>query len=392
MTSVGFEIALAVPVFFVALVVASYPLHAAILFWRQRRSIRRRRLTQPGRITILLPSRRLDSSVRSSIESLLGQALWPPPDLIVCVEDLDTEDQTWRRQRFASEDGQRIRFIMTGDPLGSLGKMHNLLAGVSEAKGDVLVLVDADARFSGPSHLARFVEPLGDPHIGLVSCFPAYRGARDIAAALSSLSINSELLGCFALVGVWVGLDVANGSCMAIRRDTLEQLGGLQWLKRQLLMDAALARAVRRAGYRVHLCEEPVAVHHPRSTYTGWWQQSHRWQVSMLRVLPRPAYFGFVCLRSALALAVGAVALSPSSYLALSALAAIALARVASMVLLNALYLRDPSFFRFVWLLPALDLLNAFASVWPLVDRRVWWGGRSYRVAEKGTAVPDEGS
>jgi len=373
------------------LVVLSYPLHAAWLFRRQRRALRPATGCPQGcRISVIVPVRGLDEAVEANLASWLDQHLPEPWELLICVEDEDDPvvavvHRVQQRAR-GGHQCRRLRLLITGTGSASLGKMHNLLSGIAAARGDLLVFVDSDARFPDLTYVQRFVRPLADPAVGLVTCYPAYRGARSLGAALVGSAINNDMLGFMGVTGTWRRLQLAVGTTLAMRRDTVQALGGLEFLRRQLLMDVTLARQVSAAGLRVHLCPEPVGVHLQRSTVVTALQQADRWHIGMRRVLPWPVLSLYLGLRSTLPLA--AVAAVVTGRLLPVALAAgFIAARVAAAAALDRTYLRDPSLRRHFWLVPLVDLVMFASAMSALLRRRIWWRGRRYEIGRGGVAL-----
>lgn len=371
--------------------ILTFPLHAALLFRRQaRRSPRGPESGGEGMLSVIVPVKGLDEGAGANFASMLQQQYPAKVELLFCVEEKRDPVVPLIRQLAAGQGAGRVRLLITGPAGSALGKMHNIVEGIAAARGDRLVLIDSDVRLPDDDYLARFVRALDQPKVGLVTCYPANRGARIIPAALLSLMINNDLLGYFSVIALWGGrLDLANGACMALRRDTVEELGDLTWLKQQLLMDSALARRVCAAGYEVQLHDQPAPVVQTRTTLRAWWRQIYRWQASMLRVLPAPVYALFCWARGSLALALCLVLLSTFSAPSLVVLGAVITSRLVSAALINRLYIKDPSWLRYIWLIPAVDLFNAAASIYPLVCRAsVNWRGRRYRVGVGGLAVP----
>jgi len=369
-----------------AIVVLSYPLHAAWLFRRQQRALRPATGCPQGcRISLIVPVRGLDEEVEANLASWLDQDLPRPWELLVCVEDEDDPVVSVIR-RVQAVRGDGLRLLITGRGHASLGKMHNLLSGIAAARGDLFVFVDSDARFPDLTYLQRFVRPLADPAVGLVTCYPAYRGARSLGAALAGLAINNDMLGFMGVTGTWSRLRLAVGTTLAMRRDTVEALGGLEFLRRQLLMDVTLARQVSTTGLRVHLCPEPVGVHLQRSSVAAALQQADRWHIGMHQVLPWPVLLLYLGLRSTLPLAAVAAAVA-GSLLPVALGAAFIAVRVVVAAVVNHTYLHDPSLRRHFWLVPLVDLVMFASAISALLRRRIRWRGRSYQIGRGGVAV-----
>lgn len=360
------------------LVVATFPIHAVII---RRRSLRYRGTGTLTSVSVLVPVKGMDEGRTAALQLLIAQKTDGPLEWLFCVED-DADPAVPELRRLAASDPDRIRLLVTGSCGERLGKLHNLMEGIAAARGDWFVFVDSDTILPHAEYLRAFTAPLQEPDVGLITCFPAYRNARGVPAAMLAGAINHDLLGHFALESVWGGLRLANGSCMAVRRDLLERIGGFEPQSASLLMDVILARRIHNAGYRVLMHHEPVEVPCRVVTFRIWWNQAHRWQVGMAHVLSGPFYIWYCWMRTVFPLSV-LLALVTSGPLAVLGTVAMTI-RLSIMVIMSQLFVRDRTQWRYLWLLPLLDAVTAVGCWYALFVDRVEWRGRMYRVLSGG--------
>lgn len=143
-------------------------------------------------------------------------------------------------------------------------KVGNLLNILPHAQGEVVVIADSDVRVD-PHYLDDVVAPLADSSVGLVTCLYVGRPATGLWSRIGAMGINHGFLPS-ALVARAVGRhDGCFGATMALRRETLDSVGGLAPLRDVLADDWALGAAVRRGGRRINLAARPVdiIVHEP---------------------------------------------------------------------------------------------------------------------------------
>lgn len=362
------------------IVVASYPIHAMIARHRSRRYADGR----PARsISVIVPVKGLDEGRATALARMVAQSTGGTIEWIFCVEDA-ADPAVPELETLAASRPESVRIVITGPAGQRLGKLHNLIEGVPHARGEWLVLIDSDTILPHDGYLRDFTAPLHDARVGLVTCFPAYRRAAGIPAFLLSSAINNDLLGFFALESVWGGLKLANGSCMAIRRSVLDDIGGFAPQSRSLLMDVILAGRVHAAGYRVVMHHEPVEVPCRTVTWNVWWNQAHRWQVGMTHVLAGWFYTWYAWMRTAFPVAMIALPFTHGPVAA--GLAAAVTTRLAVMVVMGQVFVRDRSQLRYVWLLPFLDVVTAVGCWYALLEGRVEWRGRRYRVTAGGVS------
>ncbi len=359
-------------------VVASFPLHAWLV---QRRSRRYDSSGCPAPISVIVPVKGLDEGRTHAIRQLTSQRSDAPREWLFCVED-ESDPAVPELRAVAATDPDRVRVVITGPCGERLGKLHNLIEGIEVATGEWLVFVDSDTILPHDRYLREFTAPLQNSDVGLITCFPAYRNAASVPAAMLSGGINQDLLGHFALESVWGGLRLANGSCMAMRRDVLERIGGFGPQSASLLMDVILARRVHGAGYRVLMHHEPVEVPCRTVTFRTWWNQAHRWQVGIAHVLAGPFYAWYCWMRTVFPVAL-VLALMASGPLAMLGTVAIA-TRLSVVLVMGQVFVRDRAQLRYLWLLPFLDIVAGVGCWYALITDRVEWRGRRYRVLAGG--------
>jgi|GEM_PF-661835 len=362
--------------------IASYPLHAWIAF----RSARTTAPSMPGgRVSVIVPLRGEDAGLQANLSSLLDQESLGDYEVLLCVEGLSDGAVPVLEELLARDARRRARLVLSGPSGRELGKLHNLMAGVTEATGSILVFVDSDARLPSRTYLAGFIAPLSRPGVGGVTCYPIYRGGRNAGALLLAGWINVDLWGTFAVRAAWTRGGFANGACMALRRDTLARCGGLESLRRRLLMDSRLAERIGRLGLRVVVHPTPVPIERDRASLREAWEQSTRWHVALYRGLHPVAWAVFAWLRSTLTLAAGYALLAPGSPAARGILAAALGIRVALAVGAPGASRRFTDMARRALAQPFADLLGTVAWIEAMARPSVRWRGRRYRVGRDGT-------
>ncbi|MCK8784847.1 bacteriohopanetetrol glucosamine biosynthesis glycosyltransferase HpnI [Roseomonas sp. NAR14] len=271
---------------------------------------------------------------------------------------------------------------------GPNGKVSNLINMLPAARHALLVIADADMRVP-PGYLAAVTAPLADPAVGLVTCL--YRGVPldgGLASRLAAAGINWHFLPGAAL-GETLGLaDGCYGATMALRRETLDRLGGFETLAEALADDHALGAAVRAAGLRVAV--SPLLVDHMMAepTLRALWAHELRWARTVRLV--NPAGYAGMVLTHPLPLALLGLLLWPGS-LSLAVVAGALAARLA--LAAGVAHLCGP------WdvpggrpapglrLLPLRDLLSFAVFLGGLFGGGVSWKGRRYRVGRDGRMV-----
>ncbi len=154
------------------------------------------------------------------------------------------------RARFAHVD---IAVVADATPHGANRKVANLINMLPAARHDVLVIADSDIH-AGPDYLRRVIGALERPGVGLATTLYTGRAAqqRTLAARLGITGIAHYFLPG-AMLGRALGRQDCLGATMAIRRATLDAVGGFPALSPYVADDAVLGGLVRSRGLSVAL-------------------------------------------------------------------------------------------------------------------------------------------
>lgn len=276
-------------------------------------------------------------------------------------------------------------FLAGGAVLGANRKVSQLVHLAAGAEHGALVVADADMRCP-PEWLTAVTAPLADPATGLVTCL--YRGeAADGGpwSRLAALGIDWHFLPNAALGESLGKAQGCYGATMALRRDTLERIGGFEPLLPLLADDHALGAAVRGLGLRVEISPViPVHVMH-EPTLGALWAHELRW-ARTLRLLNFPGFLG-LGLTHPLPWALLALLIAPGFW-TLGVLAIALAARLALASGVDSALGVTGGWRRWAWL-PARDLLSFVLWLTALARGKVAWRGRNYRIGPKGEMVED---
>jgi len=294
----------------------------------------------------------------------------------------------------ASRAGGSARVICGGPWLGPNEKVNTLAALGAQTDADVIVVADSDIRVDR-GYLAAVVEPLLDPTVGVVTCL--YRGVptRSLWSRFGALAINEWFLPS-VLVSRALGSETyCSGATMAMRRETLEAIGGFAAFAALLADDHALGARIRQLGLRSVVSHYQVGTTVDEPTFPALVQHELRWMRTIRTVQP----LGHLCsvITYTLPLTLLAAALG-SHRLILVMLPAVALgARLALHWLVSSggppipgVTPRAPDRWRAAWLVPLRDLMSFAVWVASFANRRVVWRRHAMYVQSDGVVHRSE--
>jgi ceramide glucosyltransferase len=153
------------------------------------------------------------------------------------------------------------------------------------ARHDVLVIADSDVHCP-PDYLDSVVRSLAAPGTGLSTTVYAGLAATPLlAGALGAGNINHSFLPG-ALMARWLGRQDCLGATMALRRETLDAIGGFAALVDHLADDHVLGKLVRAQGLGIRIADTLVATTVPEDTLPALFRHELRWNRTVLALVP----------------------------------------------------------------------------------------------------------
>jgi chlorobactene glucosyltransferase len=203
----------------------------------------------PPRLSVLIPARNEELRLRPCISTLSDSDF---PILEILILDDHSTDGTAALVEQRAKGDPRIRLI-SGQPLpeGWVGKPWACHQLAQQAKGDYLLFVDADTRFSDIT-LSQAVNLAHEQQSDLLSLWPyleSFSWSERLVIPFVHLFILFYLphwaqgsLRCFG---------AANGQFVLFRRAAYEKIKGHESVRNHMVEDIAIARNMRAAGFKV---------------------------------------------------------------------------------------------------------------------------------------------
>jgi chlorobactene glucosyltransferase len=203
-------------------------------------------------VSVLIPARNESANIGLCLDALLSQHYRNIEVLV--VDDRSTDDTARLVSERALGDG-RLRMLHTTElPAGWTGKNNAIWTGVQQARGDILLFLDADVTLD-PGALAVMVNHFVEHRCDMLSMVLRLRNETFWEHTLQPVT-GSMLVLRFPLSMVnnpSSKVAFGNGQVIMMRADTYREIGGHEKVKSELLEDMALARAVKHSGHRLHL-------------------------------------------------------------------------------------------------------------------------------------------
>ncbi|WP_291765033.1 glycosyltransferase [Caldivirga sp. UBA161] len=192
-------------------------------------------------VTVIMPIRGVDQNLEGNVKSILSQKYPAVREYLFIIDDVNDPAYSLVSRIIKQYSNTRIIINNTGSSKGSA-----LARGISEAKGDVVVMVDSDA----------YVHD--EWLINLINLLKAGSGAATtyrFYVPLSGLSLGSLLKASFNMIGITAMQNEAArftwGGSTAVWRSLVLKWGLVKYLPHYLSDDYVITHMVHREGLKV---------------------------------------------------------------------------------------------------------------------------------------------
>jgi ceramide glucosyltransferase len=334
------------------------------------------------RVAILKPLHGLTESLRDQITSYF-KLDYPQIDYYFGVSN-GSDDAAQVPLELHGICPQRPVEVVVGIEPGCANRKVAKLIKMSDLAehADLFVMSDADIAVDR-DHLRRLVGELAaDDKLGVVSCIYRARPSGPLASRLEALAVNTDFTPMVMLSAAIEPVRFALGATIAIKRATLDAIGGFRAIKDKLADDYYIGKLAADCGWGVELSSSIVnTVAHER-TFADFWKHQLRWArtyrttrpLSLATILIHGPFWALILLVA-----------SGASAFAIKALVLVLIARLAMTTLILRNVLRVPELTRDIWLVPLKDL--CMTGIWfaSLLSNKVQWAGRRLEILGDGT-------
>lgn len=246
------------------------------IFQHKYRRPGKRRPGYAPRVTVLVPAYNEGVVIVRTVEAL-KRSRYRNVDIVI-IDDGSTDD-TWSVAQGLAQRFSRVTAIRQDNA----GKAAALNRGIAEARGSILIGVDADTIFP-PETISRFVRHFSDPTVGAVA---GVVKVGNVSSALTlwqameySVSIAVER-NAHALLG---SIMIVPGACGAWRKSAVLEAGGLS--HSTLAEDCDLTVKIQQLRrYRVLQDNEAIAYTEAPQKFHSLVKQRFRWTFGNIQAL-----------------------------------------------------------------------------------------------------------
>jgi peptidoglycan/xylan/chitin deacetylase (PgdA/CDA1 family)/glycosyltransferase involved in cell wall biosynthesis len=224
-------------------------------------------------VSIIVPAYNEAVGIERAVRSLAGSEYRDFEVIVVDDGSVDDTGEIVERLRL-----DRVRVLRQANA----GKATALNRGLSAARHEIVVMVDADTVFE-PDTVDRIVAPFADGAVGAASGNTKVGNRRGLLGRWQHIEYVIGFNLDRRLYDVLRCMPTVPGAIGAFRRAALDDVGGVS--NATLAEDTDLTIAVGRAGWRVVYVEDARAWTEAPSTLGDLWRQRYRWSYGTMQAV-----------------------------------------------------------------------------------------------------------
>ncbi|MFL6527216.1 MAG: glycosyltransferase [Chthoniobacterales bacterium] len=229
--------------------------------------------SNPPLVSIIIPTRDRRELLQRAVESIFARTDYSRLELLV----VDNESRETETLEYLATLGELpavdVRVLQSGGEF-NFSKLNNL--GVSQARGDVIALVNNDIEVTNAGWLSEMVSHALRPEIGAVGARLRYpNGTIQHAGVIlgaggignhAHIGIRDES-GYFSRAHLIQNFSAVTAACMVLRKSVYEQVGGLDETNLAVAFnDVDLCLRIVEAGYRIVYTPYAELIHYESSS------------------------------------------------------------------------------------------------------------------------------
>ena len=333
-------------------------------------------------VSILKPVCGLDPEMDENLRSFCEQD-YPGFQVIFGLRDENDPAVSTIRKIMGDYPDRDITLVIDQSLHGNNYKISNLINMFPHARHGILVIADDDMRVTG-NYLNTVVAPLADAGTGAVTCLYAGSPRGGIASALNAMFVNEWFLPSVLISHALKNDNFCFGATMVIKREILEQIGGLDALVDYLADDYMLGKLVAEQGYKIQLSHFVVKNIIQEPDFKSMLSHELRWARTMRTVQPLGYIFTFLTDTLIMAFLLAAAVFFETNLLIWPVVIICSILPVRILFHLRVKTILDARDAGTIWLVPVRDFLTFFIRLISYTGNRIEWKDKSFSVDNTG--------
>jgi ceramide glucosyltransferase len=337
-------------------------------------------------VTILKPVRGLEKNQEHNLRSTCLQD-YPEFQVVFSIQDPDDPVLPVLKKIEQEFGSKRVSVAIENRQVGPNRKINNLLGALPRANYDILVISDSDV-YLKHDYLRAIIAPLADPNVGCVCTLYKATCADRWYEKMELLTFNADFIPSVIFAHVTGSAKFCLGSSMALRRSSLNEIGGLETLSDYLVEDYEIGRRLWTSGKKIAIVRYFVDIVVDLKNPFQWWNHQIYWDQKTRAAQPA-GFFATVLIRS-VPFALFFAASRSGDAVGLVVLGGAIGLRLAIAAVILGWGLRDREGLKSLALLPLRDITGLVSWLLAITKKRVIWRGAEFILAHDGRLASKE--
>jgi len=236
-----------------------------ILYLSERKKLRKLpKIKKFPSVSIIIPAHNEEKIISKTIRNL-KKLEYPRKIEIIVVDDGSTD----RTAEIARREGVKVIRKKQG------GKASALNEGIREAKGEIVVCIDADS-FPSKDSLLKAVPFFSDPRVAAVTTSVYVKNTSKLIERMQAFEY-ATIVWSRKLLEFMDSVYVTPGAMSLYRRDVLLKVGGFD--EQNMTEDIEIAWRLLANGYLIKMSLDSEVYTLVPNTFKKWWKQRIRWNI-----------------------------------------------------------------------------------------------------------------
>ena len=334
-------------------------------------------------VTILKPLHGLEKNQRDNLRSTCLQD-YPDFEVIFSVQDLDDPVIPLLKEIQREFGSEKVSVVIENCQAGPNRKVNNLLGALPHAHYDILVISDSDVYLEA-NYLKAIIAPLADPNVACACTLYRATCANRWFEKMELLTFNADFIPSVIFAHITGSAKFCPGSSMALRRSSLNELGGLESFSDYLVEDYEIGKRLWTSGKKIAIVRYFINIVIDLENSSHWWNHQIYWDQKTRAAHPA-GFFATVLIRSIPFALFFAMSRSGDAVGLIALGGAIGL-RLATAAIILGWGLRDMEGLKSLALLPLRDLAALASWFLALTKRTVIWRGSEFTLTRDGRLI-----
>ncbi len=235
------------------------------------------KLTKSYSVSVLIPAYNEEDSIEGTVKSILDLDYKNIVEIIIINDG--SKDGT---KEIALKLGKEYKKVILLDKINS-GKADSLNQAIKIAKGELVVVVDADS-YPSKDSFQKMIGFFDDLKVGAVTTRIFVREPKTFIQKLQSIEYR-VIAFSRKLLGFLDAIYVTPGPLAIYRKSALEKIGGFD--PKNITEDIEVTWHLTFEGYKVKMSLEPYVTTVSPSKFKSWFNQRIRWNIGGMQTISK---------------------------------------------------------------------------------------------------------